>query len=214
MNNLMTEQRKTSVRRHERRTIVWNAIRRTAIAAGLLALLLPSSTAYAVSGYLSNFETAYPAALGSRIDSCTLCHTSVPTRNSYGTAWANAGRSFSAALAALDSDADTFSNGAEIAALTFPGNNLDKPVAPPADTVAPVVSFTLPTTATTLSVNVTSFSATDNVGVTGYQLTEAAVKPLASAAGWSATAPASFTFPAAGWRTLSAWAKDAAGNVS
>ncbi|MDP2323906.1 MAG: hypothetical protein Q8N51_07750, partial [Gammaproteobacteria bacterium] len=88
------------------------------------------------------------------------------------------------------------------------------PVAPPADTVAPVVSFTMPATATSLSVNVLTFSATDSGGVTGYLLNESATKPLASASGWSTTPQGSFTFPAAGSRTLYAWAKDAANNVS
>ena len=187
------------------------SLRRAILAACVLASMFPIAAAHAVSSYQTSFVTAYPAAKGSKLDSCTLCHTSVPARNSYGTAYANAGHSFSAALAALDSDADTFSNGAEIAALTFPGDKLDKPAG---DTVAPVVSFTLPATATSLSVTVLTFSATDAGGVTGYLLNESATKPLASAAGWSASAPASFTFPAAGSRTLYAWAKDAAGNVS
>ena len=83
------------------------------------------------------------------------------------------------------------------------------------DTTAPTVgAFTLPATATSLTVPVSSFTATDNVGVTGYLITTSATAPLASAAGWSATAPTSVTAPAAGSRTFYAWAKDAAGNVS
>jgi membrane-bound inhibitor of C-type lysozyme len=86
---------------------------------------------------------------------------------------------------------------------------------PPADTTAPVVGvFTLPATATSLTVPVSSLTATDNVAVTGYMVTTSATKPAASAAGWSATAPASVTAPAAGSVTFYAWAKDAAGNVS
>ena len=84
-----------------------------------------------------------------------------------------------------------------------------------ADTAAPVVSaFTLPATATSLSIPVSSFSATDNVAVTGYLISTSATAPAASAAGWSATAPASVTAAAAGSSTFFAWAKDAAGNVS
>ncbi len=87
--------------------------------------------------------------------------------------------------------------------------------APPADVVAPVVSvFTMPITATSLTVSVTSLTATDAVGVTGYMITESATAPLAGAAGWSASAPTNFTFSAAGSKTAYAWAKDAAGNVS
>ena len=65
-----------------------------------------------------------------------------------------------------------------------------------------------------LSVPVSSLTATDNVGVTGYLVNTSATKPLASVAGWSATAPTSVTAPAAGTVTFYAWAKDAAGNVS
>ncbi len=83
------------------------------------------------------------------------------------------------------------------------------------DTTAPTVTgFTIPSTATSLNVPINLFSATDNVGVSGYMVTETATAPAASAAGWSATAPASHATSAAGSRTLYAWAKDAAGNVS
>ena len=82
------------------------------------------------------------------------------------------------------------------------------------DTTKPLVSFTMPATATSLTVPVTTLTATDNVGVTGYQLNETAAAPAPSAGVWSATAPTSFTFSAGGTRTVYAWAKDAAGNVS
>ena len=75
-------------------------------------------------------------------------------------------------------------------------------------------TFTLPATATSLTVPVTALKATDNVAVTGYLVTTSSTKPLASATGWSATAPTSVTAPAAGSVTFYAWAKDAAGHVS
>ena len=84
-----------------------------------------------------------------------------------------------------------------------------------ADTTPPTVTaFTIPATATTLTVPITTFTATDNVGVTGYFVSESAATPSATASGWSATAPASYSFTSAGAKTLYAWAKDAAGNVS
>ncbi|WP_306532534.1 hypothetical protein [Geobacter sp.] len=87
-------------------------------------------------------------------------------------------------------------------------------VAAAADTTAPVVgAFTLPTTATSLTVAVSSFTATDNVAVTGYLITTSATAPAASATGWTATAPVSVT-AVAGSNTFFGWAKDAAGNVS
>lgn len=83
------------------------------------------------------------------------------------------------------------------------------------DTIAPTVNtFTIPATATSLTVSITGFSASDNVGVTGYMVTETAAKPLAAASGWTAGAPASYTFASDGSKLLYAWARDAAGNVS
>ena len=83
------------------------------------------------------------------------------------------------------------------------------------DTSKPVVtSFAVATSSTSLTVPITPFAATDNVGVTGYLVTESATAPTAGAAGWSASAPTSYTFSGSGARTAYAWAKDAAGNVS
>jgi MBG domain-containing protein len=83
------------------------------------------------------------------------------------------------------------------------------------DTTAPTVNtFTMPATATSLTVNVTAFTASDIVAVTGYKITESATAPLPGDAGWTATAPSTFTFSGAGTKTAYAWAKDAAGNVS
>ena len=84
-----------------------------------------------------------------------------------------------------------------------------------ADATPPeVTEFIIPSTATMLTVSITSFIATDNMGVTGYMVTETSTAPLSTAPGWSATAPTSYTFGTEGSKTLYAWAKDAAGNVS
>jgi beta-mannanase len=85
----------------------------------------------------------------------------------------------------------------------------------PADTTAPVVTaFAIPATASALSVPVTSFTATDTVGVTGYLITESSTPPSAGAAGWSVSAPATYIATSTGNHTLYPWTKDAAGNVS
>ncbi len=81
------------------------------------------------------------------------------------------------------------------------------------DVTRPQVSFSLPNTGSSLTVSLT-FSATDNVGVTGYKLTETNTAPSAGDSGWSASAPTEYTFSSYGSHTLYAWAKDAAGNVS
>ena len=84
-----------------------------------------------------------------------------------------------------------------------------------ADSTAPTVNtFTIPATSTSLTFSITSFTATDNVGVTGYIITESSTTPSATASGWSTAVPTTYTAAAAGTHTLYAYAKDAAGNVS
>lgn len=84
-----------------------------------------------------------------------------------------------------------------------------------ADVIPPVVTaFGLPAESTSLIVPVSSFSATDQLGVTGY-----CIMPVDSSTGcsWSAAAPTSYTFApdtANGSHTLYAFARDAAGNSS
>lgn len=83
------------------------------------------------------------------------------------------------------------------------------------DTTAPIVTgFALPLTSGSTTVAISAFTATDNIGVSGYMVTESAAAPASSASGWSASAPASFTFSSAGSKTAYAWARDSAGNVS
>jgi len=84
-----------------------------------------------------------------------------------------------------------------------------------ADTSPPTItSLTMPSTSSSLTVFISSITATDNVGVTGYMITESATPPAAADAGWSATPLTSYTAASAGIHTLYAWVKDAAGNVS
>ena len=83
------------------------------------------------------------------------------------------------------------------------------------DTTVPTVSgFTMPATSASLTVPVTTFTATDNIGVTGYLITESSTPPISGAAGWTTASPASYIAAAVGSHTLYPWAKDAAGNVS
>jgi hypothetical protein len=184
---------------------------RTLLAALIAAMTL--ATAYAVGGYLSSFESTYPAAVGSGLDSCSLCHSSLSTyaRNSYGSDYAANGHSFKA-IEGLDSDGDGFTNLQEIQALTLPGSSSSKPAG---DTTAPTMNaFSIPSTSASLTVPITMLTATDAVGVTGYLVKESSTNPTSSASGWSASKPTSYTFASAGSKMLYAWAKDAAGNVS
>ncbi len=92
------------------------------------------------------------------------------------------------------------------------GGLVNKAVAPPSDTSAPVITvFTIPSTSASLAVPVSTLTATDAVGVTAYCLTET---NSASGCSWNGTKPTSYTFTTAGNNTLYAFAKDAAGNIS
>jgi hypothetical protein len=83
------------------------------------------------------------------------------------------------------------------------------------DTTAPsVTSFTATSPSSSLNISITAFAASDAVGVSGYLITESATPPSAGAAGWTASAPTSYSVAGDGTYTLYPWAKDAAGNVS
>jgi len=83
------------------------------------------------------------------------------------------------------------------------------------DATAPTVTaFTMPATAKSLTVPITTFTGSDNIGVTGYMVTQSSTRPSASATGWTSTRPLNLTFSATGVRTAYAWTKDAAGNIS
>jgi len=85
---------------------------------------------------------------------------------------------------------------------------------PVADTTAPTITaFTLPATSTSLTVAITTFTTSETIGVS-YLLTESSTTPAANATGWSTTKPTSHTFGTAGSKTLYAWVKDQAQNIS
>ncbi len=191
------------IQKTNRRKLVLAAV----FAVGCLA------TAYATSGLLTQFDTLYGTA-GTVLDSCSTCHTSPPTLNPYGNDLANSGNNFQA-IENLDSDGDGFTNLVEIRAGTNPGDPNSHPSVTGPDTVPPTVTaFAIPATSSSLTIPITTFTATDDVGVTGYMVTESATAPVPADPGWMASPPTSYTFSSAGTKTLYAWAKDAAGNVS
>jgi hypothetical protein len=171
--------------------------------------------ARANSTYSGYFNSAYSGSTLAGAANCAVCHSSVPSLNPFGSDFKNHGKNQAAltAIESLDSDGDGSTNKAEIDAGTYPGDPNSHPVV--SDTTAPTVTaFGIPSTSASLTVSITTFTATDNVGVTGYLVTESAAAPSASAAGWSPSAPVSYTFSTAGAKTLYAWAEDAAGNIS
>jgi hypothetical protein len=120
----------------------WTArltMKKTLLTAGSLFLLAAAvmlshaPKALANSTDISNARTKYPNIVGTRIDSCFLCHTgSIPGLNPYGAAYKANGRKVAAfaLIESADSDGDGASNLAEIMALTFPGDPADVPAAP------------------------------------------------------------------------------------
>jgi hypothetical protein len=182
-----------------------------------LALVLTFGTfdnAHAYSSYLNSFNSTYGTS-ATVLNTCGLCHIDPAgggSRNSYGSAYSANGHNFKT-IEPLDSDGDGFTNITEINARTFPGDATSHPST--ADTTPPTVTtFSLPSTSSSLTVSISALAASDNVGVTGYMVNESSTKPASNAAGWSTTPPSSYTFASAGTKTLYAWAKDAAGNVS
>jgi hypothetical protein len=64
------------------------------------------------------------------------------------------------------------------------------------------------------NIPITSFTASDDGGVTGYMITASSAAPLSTDPNWLASAPATYPVAGDGTYTLYPWAKDAAGNVS
>ncbi|OFZ20835.1 MAG: hypothetical protein A2X94_04785 [Bdellovibrionales bacterium GWB1_55_8] len=84
-----------------------------------------------------------------------------------------------------------------------------------ADSSSPVLlAFSAPLTSHSFFVEGISITATDNVAVSGYLISEVAATPAPNATEWSTIPPTTFTFSSEGAKVLHAWTKDAAGNVS
>lgn len=83
------------------------------------------------------------------------------------------------------------------------------------DTTVPTVTFSAPTSTSTALIAVTVGGADGGSGVAGYVVVEGTVAPAVGAGSWSGSAPTSFTLSAGtGVKTISAFTKDQAGNVS
>jgi mono/diheme cytochrome c family protein len=113
------------------------------MAIGLLFVLARDVEAKNKSEFLPAFEATYPAAVGSRIDSCTLCHNiqgSEHKLNSYAKQWKE-DENF-VAINNLDADGDGYTNVQEIDAHTFPGNASDNPSTVTTTTTVPGATTT------------------------------------------------------------------------
>jgi hypothetical protein len=83
----------------------------------------------------------------------------------------------------------------------------------PTDSTPPVVAA-FAVSGTVSPVTVSAFAGTDDVGVTGYTITQANVPPGAGSGAWQLRAPTSYATLSTGAVTLYPWVRDAAGNVS
>jgi hypothetical protein len=93
----------------------------------LILLLVRTSPVIASGSLMTDFTDQYPNTAGTRLDSCSVCHTaSIPAVNSYGDDYRTQGHSFPA-VENMDSDGDGYTNLQEIMALTFPGDINDHP---------------------------------------------------------------------------------------
>ena len=100
---------------------------------------------------LNSAVAKYPNISGTALQSCNLCHSSVPDLNPYGSAYLNNGRSTAAfgLIENMDSDGDGFTNLQEISSLTFPGNPASFPSTTATPTRTVTATFTtVPATAT------------------------------------------------------------------
>ena len=92
----------------------------------LSVVTLSPGFALATDTYLNAARQRYPRIAGTRLDTCSLCHSAGSSLNSYGQAFRNSRHDF-AAVEPLDTDGDGFTNVAEINALTFPSDRNDWP---------------------------------------------------------------------------------------
>jgi hypothetical protein len=101
------------------RKIICTFLLVVAITAGSLG------TAWGHSDFLEKFNDTY-GTQGSALDTCTTCHSTVPSLNPYGEDFRDNGSDFDA-IEPKDSDGDGFSNIDEINARSLPGDSGDVP---------------------------------------------------------------------------------------
>lgn len=171
------------------------------LAGGLLWLNQISSVSANTSD-IALAESTYPTIVGSRIDNCALCHSSVPSLNPFGSAYKSGGRGLATSLtniANTDSDGDGYSNLQEINAHTYPGDRLDFPMMTPTatSTTAPsATATTAPSATSTMAATATSTMAATATATTAPSVTSTTAPtatkpaPTATRVGPTATKPA------------------------
>ena len=136
-----------------------SSLSRAFAALALAVSMVAPYSASALPEFLDDFKAEYPAVVGTRLESCNVCHTAPPIRNPYGSDFNLAGRRFDQ-IESFDSDEDGSDNLTEIIALTFPGDPLDGPnVTPPATATSPPTQTRMPTN-TPMSTNTPTLTHT------------------------------------------------------
>jgi hypothetical protein len=83
------------------------------------------------------------------------------------------------------------------------------------DTTAPTVTFSAPATTVTATIAITVGGADGGSGLAGYVVVEGTTAPSVGSGSWSASPPTAFTLSGGlGAKTVSAFTKDQAGNIS
>lgn len=83
------------------------------------------------------------------------------------------------------------------------------------DTEDPVITaFVIPSGSESLTVPITTFTATDNEGVTGYYVSSSWPIPDVESSVWESSPQTQYVFDSDGLQTLYAYVKDAAGNTA
>jgi hypothetical protein len=80
--------------------------------------------------------------------------------------------------------------------------------------VPSVTAFTIPSTSATRNISISSFTGTDDVGVTGYIITDNSTTPTEGDSRWAGSAQTAYNCYRDGSVTLYAWVRDADGQIS
>lgn len=184
-----------------------------------LASATLSTTTFATALTVNANDQAVKIAFGVRTASATA-----RTISNFGTSWTSVATQTWAATAsgrnAAGNRAIPTTNTTDVSTVTFSGTIVGSMSgislkADVSDATPPVVNtFTATSPSASLNIPISAFTASDAVGVTGYMIKTSATPPLAGDAGWTGTAPTTYTVGSDGTYTLYPWAKDAAGNVS
>jgi hypothetical protein len=82
------------------------------------------------------------------------------------------------------------------------------------ETTPPAVSSFSASSPSDFTINISSFTGTDDVGIANYLITTTSTQPTTATAGWTATAPAVYSVALDGTYTLYPWVMDTSGNIS